>query len=115
MRGHVGITVRHRAPCATARGARCSCRPAYRARVRVGQKQYTKTFPSIAAARIWQAETEAAKWKGLLAPDPIDDRTTIAEAAAAFVEDAYASRARTRTGSPAPEHAPGMPPTPVTA
>ena len=83
--------------------------------MRVGQKQYTKTFPSIAAARIWQAETEAAKWKGLLAPDPIDDRTTIAEAAAAFVEDAYASRARTRTGSPAPEHAPGMPPTPVTA
>ena len=100
MRGHVGITVRHRAPCATARGARCSCRPAYRARVRVGQKQYTKTFPSIAAARIWQAETEAAKWKGLLAPEPIDDRTTIAEAAASFLEDAYAGRARTRTGSP---------------
>jgi integrase len=94
----VGITVRHRAACGSTRGARCNCSPGFRARVRVGQQQHTKTFSSIAAARAWQADTEAAKWKGLLAPLPLGD-TTIRAAAASFLEAAYAGRARTRSGS----------------
>ena len=52
----------------------------------------------MAAARAWRAETEAAKWKGLLAPRPPGDMT-IRAAAAEFIAGAHAGRVRTRSGS----------------
>jgi integrase len=74
-----GVTVRHGRGCASADGGRCRCQPAYQAQVFSphDRRMIRTTFPSLAEARAWRADTKAALKKGTLrAPT----RTTLAEA-----------------------------------
>ncbi len=54
-----GVQTRHRKACATHRGGRCSCSPSYRAAVydRRDGSRVTRSFPTLAQARRWRADT----------------------------------------------------------
>ena len=93
-----GVTVRHRKNCGVPAGA-CGSRPAYQAQVFSPRDGRTirKSFKTLAEARAWRADTQAALRKGTLrAPT----RTTPEEAAADWLVAAKAGVARTRSGDP---------------
>ena len=92
-----GIVARHRRRCASRAGRGCDCRPAYQAQVYSPRDRRTirKTFPTLADARAWRAESQAALRRGTLrAPT----RTTLAEAATEWLAAAEAGVVRTRSG-----------------
>jgi hypothetical protein len=93
-----GIVVRHQVRCATREGERCDCRPGYQAQVfsQRDRKTIRKTFRTLTDARAWRANTSAAIRSGRLrAPT----RTTLEEAAAAWLAAAGKQIVRTRSGS----------------
>jgi integrase len=94
-----GIVVRHGRACGSHEGKACSCRPGYQAQVfsqRDG-KTIRKTFRALSDARAWRAETHRALRIGTLqAPT----RTTVAEAAAEWLDVAKAEVVRTKNGQP---------------
>lgn len=57
-RRHDGIDVRHSRSCRSLEGGRCSCTPTYRAEAydRRSGKKVRKSFPSLAAAKLWRAD-----------------------------------------------------------
>jgi integrase len=94
-----GVVVRHARGCGSRTGREYSCRPGYQAQVwspRDG-KTIRKTFRALADARAWRAEAQTALRRGTLrAPS----RTTLAQAAADWLEAAKAGVVRTRSGDP---------------
>src|SRR3954468_14594606 len=94
-----GVRVRHRRDCRSHGGGRCSCAPSYEASVfsvRDGKK-LRKTFATLAEARDWRVETAAGVRKGAVrAPQ----RTTLREAAHAWLAGAEDGTVRSRTGTP---------------
>ena len=57
-----GIAVRHQRRCGVGGGGRCSCLPSYQAQVwsRGDRKPIRRTFRSLAEARAWRQESQAA-------------------------------------------------------
>lgn len=94
-RGHEGVERRHSRSCPK---APCTCRPTYQASVwsaREGRKIH-KTFPTLAAAKSWRAEALVGVRRGTLkAPS----RTTVREAAEAWLSGAKQGTIRTRNGA----------------
>jgi integrase len=94
-----GVVVRHGRRCASRTGAGCDCRPGYQAQVWSARDRKTirKTFRTLADARAWRAEAHTALRRGTLrAPS----RTTLAEAAEAWLTAARSGLVRTRSGDP---------------
>jgi integrase len=96
-RAHQGIETRHARDCGSRRAEACSCRPTYQAAVwspRDG-KRIRKTFGTLAAARAWRADAQAAVRRGMLkAPTS----TTLREAAEAWLAGARDGSIRNRSG-----------------
>ena len=83
--------------CRSRSGGSCSCRPTYQASVwsAVEQKRIRKTFATLADARAWRSEAQAAIRRGTLrAPSQV----TLREAAEAWLEGARAGSIRNRSG-----------------
>jgi integrase len=92
-----GIVTRHGRRCLSRTDGDCDCRPTYQAQVFSARDRRTirKTFAMLADARAWRAATRSALERGTLrAPT----RTTLAEAAAAWLDAAHAGMVRTRSG-----------------
>jgi integrase len=92
-----GIEVRHRTTCAARSGGKCNCKPAYQASVWSAreQKRLRKTFPTLAAARAWRAETQTAIRRGTMrAPVAL----TVREAGEELLQGMQSGRIRTRSG-----------------
>lgn len=92
-----GIEVRHRTTCASHSGSKCNCKPAYQASVWSAreQKRLRKTFPTLAAARAWRAETQTAIRRGTMRA-PV--ATTVREAGEELIQGMQSGRIRTRSG-----------------
>ncbi len=91
--------IRHALRCSSRAGDGCNCRPGYQAQVwsPPDGKTIRKTFHTLADARAWRAEAQTALRRGTLrAPT----RTTLAEAAKAWLAAAQAGIVRTRSGDP---------------
>src|SRR4051812_11625812 len=94
-----GTRARHSRSCPAHRDrdATCKCRPSWEANVWSGrdQRQLRKTFPTLAAAKAWRADTASALHRGQLrAPT----RTTVREAAETWLAGATAGTVRNRNG-----------------
>ncbi len=92
-----GIVKRHRRQCGRHVGANCDCSPGYQAQAwsPVDRKTIRRTFSTLADARAWRAETQAAMRLGTLrAPS----RTALTEAAAEWLTAAHNGVVRTRSG-----------------
>src|SRR6478672_6055716 len=98
MRRTPGIYPRHRSGCGSRGGNRCSCRPTHEVKVRVGETQISRSFPSEAAARAWKLQMEANKAVGLLKPGPRCERPR--EAGDALIRVMTSGVARARGGDP---------------
>lgn len=94
-----GIRARHARSCPEHTGGKCKCQPSYEAWVyskRDGQK-IRRTFPTLAAAKGWRADSASAVGKGTMrAPVP----TTVREAWEAWLAGAKDGHVRTRSGDP---------------
>jgi len=92
------VFIRHARACAShGSQKRCDCHPGYQAQVYSGREGRTirKTFRTLADARAWRAESQAALNKGALkAPS----RTTVAEAIEEWLRGARSGVIRTRSG-----------------
>jgi integrase len=94
---HVGIVVKHRAGCASARGARCNCRRVYQAAVWSARdaRRIRKHFDSLSDAKSWRAESyRRLRRREMRAPSAI----TFGEAAALWLVGARGGSIRTRSG-----------------
>jgi hypothetical protein len=94
---HPGIAVRHRSRCASKAGGRCNCTPSYQAQVWSARERFPirRSFPTLAAAKAWRADAQAALRRGTLrAPT----KTTLREAAKEWLAGARAGSIRTRAG-----------------
>jgi integrase len=92
-----GIEVRHGKACASREGRRCNCRPTYQASAWSArdEKRLRKTFPTLAAARAWRAEAQAAIHRGKLrAPTAV----TLAESAQDLIDGMRSGKVRTKSG-----------------
>jgi integrase len=94
---HEGITVRHSRRCAEASGRCCNCRPGYQAQAysRRDRKTLRRTFPTLAAAKAWRADAQAAIRRGTLAGPA---KTTVAEACEALSSGMADGSIRNRSG-----------------
>jgi integrase len=95
------IVTRHKKACGTHQARRCNCNPTYQARVKpTGRSGPTlmKSFPTLAAAKSWATDTEAAKQKGLLSTQ--NRPLTIREAGERLLADMESGIARSRAGTP---------------
>jgi integrase len=94
---HVGIAVKHRAACASRRGARCNCRRIYQAAVwsaRDGRRM-RKHFASLSDAKAWREECyRKLRRHELRAPSAI----TFGEVAELWLQGARVGSVRTRSG-----------------
>ena len=92
-----GVVVRHRRSCAGRGGGGCDCEPGFQAQVFVPRDGRTvrKTFRSLAEARAWRAEASVAMRQGTFA---VPTRTTLRQAAEAWLAAAEAGVVRTRSG-----------------
>src|SRR6188474_3424245 len=92
-----GIVLRHARGCRSQQEGRCACAPGYQAQVWSAREQKTirKTFRTLADARAWRQESQVALRKGMLRSS---SRTTLREAAEAWLPAAEAGSVRTRTG-----------------
>ena len=92
-----GIEVRHARSCASHAGRRCSCEPGYRVAAydAPSRRKVSRTFRSLAEARLWRAgaQTQAAKGVRLTGT-----AQTLREAAETFVDGIASGAIRTRTG-----------------
>jgi integrase len=94
---HVGIVVRHRAGCASERGARCNCRRVYQAAVWSARdrKRIRKHFDSLDAAKMWRADSYGKlRRRELRAPSAM----TLGEAADQWLAGVRTGYIRTRSG-----------------
>jgi integrase len=94
---HVGIIVRHRARCASRRGARCNCRRVYQASVWSARdaKRIRKHFDSLEDAKRWRAESYGRlRRREMRAPSAI----TFGQAAELWLAGVRAGSIRTRSG-----------------
>jgi integrase len=92
-----GIQRRHSKLCPTRSGGVCKCRPTYQANVWSAResKRIYKTFPTLAAAKAWRADAQAALRKGTMrAGSP----TTLHEAAEAWLTGVRDGTIRNRGG-----------------
>jgi integrase len=107
-RQQVGINIRHRAGCPalTAKGARCRCKPAYRAGAWIadpavpgGGRKVEKTFADLESALVWrsQAVTQVKRAGGTLLR-PTGDVPTIRAAGDALLEGMESGAVRKRGG-----------------
>lgn len=93
---HVGIVVKHRAGCASERGARCNCRRIYQAAVWSARdaKRIRKHFDSLSDAMSWRSDSygklRRREWR--VAP------MTFGEAAALWLGGVRTGAIRTRSG-----------------
>jgi len=94
---HAGIRVRHQKNCVSYSGKRCNCAPGYEAFVSLTRprKKIRKTLPTLAAAKAWRAEAQVAVHRNELRPTP---RTTLRDAAAAFLGGMADGSVRNRSG-----------------
>jgi integrase len=92
-----GIEVRHKKACASRDGGRCNCQPTYQASVWSAResKRIRKTFPTLAEARAWRAETQTGVRRGTLRAPA---HTTVGDAAEELVAGMSSGRVRTRSG-----------------
>src|SRR5215210_7290370 len=92
-----GVVVRHSRRCASLAGERCDCRPGYQAQVWSPRDARTirKTFATLGDARAWRAETKSALRRGGVGTPT---RTTLNQAADAWLAAAQAGIVRTRSG-----------------
>jgi hypothetical protein len=103
------IRLRHGRTCAVGATGRCNCSPSYEASVFSARdgKKLRRTFPSLAAARDWRAETATAVRRGAMrAPT----RTTLRSAAAAWLAGAEDGIIRSRSGAPSSRRRSGSTP-----
>jgi integrase len=94
---HVGIAVKHRAGCATERGARCNCRRVYQAAVWSARdaKRIRKHFDLLGEAKSWRAESYGKlRRREMRAPSAM----TFGEAAVLWLLGARSGAIRTRSG-----------------
>jgi integrase len=94
---HVGIVVKHRAACASKRGARCNCRKVYQAAVWSARdsRRIRKHFDKLSDAKSWREESYGKlRRREMRAPSAI----TFGEAAALWLLGARAGSIRTRSG-----------------
>jgi integrase len=94
-----GIVIRHSTKCASRAGTRCDCKPGYQAQVYSGREGRTirKTFPTLADARAWRAETQSALNRGA---HKAPSRITVEEAIEEWLSGARAGVIRNRSGDP---------------
>ena len=94
-----GIAVRHAGRCQSRHKEACDCRPTYQAQVYSARDRKTirKTFRSLADARAWRSEAQAALHRGTLRAPA---RTTLEQAADQWLRAAEAGIVRTRSGDP---------------
>lgn len=96
-KAHPGITTRHRKPCRSREGGRCSCRPSYEAWVfskRDGRK-IRRTFSDLAEAKSWRSDAQGAVRKRTMrAPS----KTTLEEAGKVWLAGARRGEIRNRSG-----------------
>lgn len=97
MPQRTGIEVRHKKACASRVCRRCNCQPSYQASVWSAResKRIRKTFPTLAEARAWRAETQIGVRRGMLRAPA---QTIVAEAAEELVAGMRSGRVRTRSG-----------------
>jgi integrase len=89
--------VRHKKVCASHDGRRCNCGPTYQASVWSAResKRIRKTFPTLAEARAWRAETQTGVRRGTVrAPANM----AVQDAADELVAGMKAGRVRNRSG-----------------
>jgi integrase len=92
-----GIEVRHAKACASREGRRCNCRPTYQASAWSARddKRIRKTLPTLAMARAWRAEAQAAIHRGKLrAPTAV----TLAERGEDLIASMRSGKVRTKSG-----------------
>lgn len=94
-----GISVRHARSCPAAneRDAACRCKPTYQAHVwdRRAGKRIRKTFPTLAAAKVWRQDSVPALRRGTMrAPS----QTTLRQAWEAWLTGVQDGTIRTRSG-----------------
>lgn len=92
-----GVEVRHAKACPASGGGRCACTPTYRAQVYSARERRTlrKSFPSLAEAKAWRADAQAALRRGSLTAAP---SATLEDAASAWVAGARSGAIRNRSG-----------------
>ncbi len=90
---------RHSRRCASREGKRCNCDPGYQAQAysRRDQKTLRKTFPTLAAAKAWRVDAQAAIRRDTLRGP---SKVTIAEAGAALDAGMKSGAIRNRSGDP---------------
>lgn len=94
------IEVRHQKACRTQDdGVRCNCEPSYRAAVWSARdrKRIRKTFPTMAEAKRWRVDAEAAVGKGSLR---VARKTTLRAASEEWLEAVKSGVGRNRSGDP---------------
>jgi integrase len=94
---HVGIVVKHRAGCASERGARCNCRRVYQAAVWSARdaRRIRKHFDSLSDAKSWRAESYGKLRRRELRPP---SAMTFGEAAVLWLAGVRTGAIRTRSG-----------------
>src|SRR5215218_6138907 len=92
-----GIQVRHSKLCPTRTGGACRCKPTYQANVwsaREGKRIF-KTFPTLAAAKAWRADTQVALRRGTVRAG---SSPPLRAAAEAWLEGVKSGAIRNRSG-----------------
>lgn len=94
-----GIEARHARSCPYRTG-RCTCTPTWQAQVydKRATRQIRKTFPTRSAAKRWRQDAMVAVRNGTL--EEARPKTTMREAAEAWMAEARAGIVRTRGGDP---------------
>ena len=94
---HEGIEIRHERVCGSRNGGRCSCSPAYRAKVYDARtaRWIKKTFRSLAEAKSWRVEALVALRQGTITGAVVP---RLSEAAEAWLMGAVTGAVRNRSG-----------------
>jgi integrase len=92
-----GIQVRHSKLCPTRSRGSCRCKPTYQANVWSARdgKRIFKTFPTLAAAKAWRADTQVALRLGTIRAGA---SPTLRAAAEAWLSGVYSGAIRNRSG-----------------
>ncbi len=92
-----GVVVRHQRRCNTRQDGACSCTPSYQAQAWSARdnKPIRRTFTTLADAKAWRQDSQAALRKGTLRA-PV--RITLNEAATDWLDAARRGVVRTRSG-----------------
>jgi integrase len=92
-----GIQVRHSKLCPTQSGSPCRCKPTYQANVWSARerKRIFKTFPTLAAAKAWRADTQVELRRGTMRAG---SSPTLRAAAEFWLEGVHSGAIRNRSG-----------------